>query len=212
MWIATDHDPNGGLLAVKKGTGTAAAALTDLHGDLVATYTSTVQTSPSYDPFGTVIAQTGTRTQLGYQGEYTDPDTGKVNMHARWYQPATGTFTSRDTATLTPTPSVQANRYTYANATSLIGTDPTGHATYYIPDSSGGYSQVGGNTQPLGPKPGQLVIGSPEYNDLIRAPGDSLSGSPYAQLPGFVCSGSVCAETAVNERWWTELINSPGWE
>ncbi|TMR21827.1 RHS repeat-associated core domain-containing protein [Nonomuraea turkmeniaca] len=133
------RDSGGNLLGLKEGAGAAMAALSDLHGDLVATYTTTLQTSAAYDPFGTVIAQTGTKTQLGYQGEYSDPDTGKVNMHARWYQPRTGTFTSRDTVTLNPSPSVQANRYTYANATPLTGTDPTGHMTYYTPDSSGNY-------------------------------------------------------------------------
>ncbi|MFI6744473.1 RHS repeat-associated core domain-containing protein [Nonomuraea sp. NPDC050451] len=123
------RDPSGGLLGLKEGAGAAVAALSDLHDDLIATYTTTLQTSTAYDPFGTVTAQTGTKTNLGYQGEYTDPDTGKVNMHARWYQPGTATFTSRDTATLNPSPSVQANRYTYANASPLTGTDPTGHAT-----------------------------------------------------------------------------------
>ncbi|WP_146103822.1 RHS repeat-associated core domain-containing protein [Nonomuraea solani] len=123
------RDINGGLLSLQEGAGAAAATLSDLHGDLVATFTANLQTSTAYDPFGTAIAQTGTKTNLGYQGEYTDPDTGKVNMHARWYQPDTSTFSSRDTATLNPNPSVQANRYTYANASPLIGTDPTGHAT-----------------------------------------------------------------------------------
>ncbi|MGJ6969227.1 hypothetical protein ACSDR0_45795, partial [Streptosporangium sp. G11] len=42
------------------------------------------------------------------------------------------TFTSRDTATLNPDPSVQANRYTYANASPLTHTDPTGHASIVI--------------------------------------------------------------------------------
>ncbi|TMR97992.1 LamG-like jellyroll fold domain-containing protein [Nonomuraea basaltis] len=130
------RDPAGALLGLQEGTSAAVAALSDLHGDLVATFTSSLQTSAAYDPFGTVTAQTGAKTQLGYQGEYTDPDTGKVNMHARWYQPGSGTFTSRDTATLTPNPSVQANRYTYANASPLTGTDPTGHATASIGSSS----------------------------------------------------------------------------
>uniref|UniRef100_UPI001182073E RHS repeat-associated core domain-containing protein n=1 Tax=Nonomuraea indica TaxID=1581193 RepID=UPI001182073E len=99
------RDPSGGLLGQQEGTNPALATLTDLHGDLVATFTGTaLATTTAYDPFGTVTAQTGAKTNLGYQGEYTDPDTGKVNMHARWYQPGTGTFTSRDTATLTPNP------------------------------------------------------------------------------------------------------------
>ncbi|MBB6352248.1 RHS repeat-associated protein [Nonomuraea muscovyensis] len=133
------RDPFGGLLGQQEGTNPALATLTDLHGDLVATYTSTaLATSTAHDPFGTVTAQTGTKTNLGYRGEYTDPDTGKVNMHARWYQPGTGTFTSRDTATLTPNPSVQANRYTYANASPLTGIDPTGHYTVISGDAIGG--------------------------------------------------------------------------
>ncbi|MEV1175544.1 RHS repeat-associated core domain-containing protein [Nonomuraea sp. NPDC049784] len=165
------RDVGGSLLGLQEGTGAAVAALSDLHGDLVATFTSTLQTSAAYDPFGTVTAQTGSRTQLGYQGEYADPDTGKVNMHARWYQPGTGTFTSRDTATLNPNPSVQANRYTYANATPLTGIDPTGHMTMYSLDGSGGYSPSGGSDGRIGPNPGQLIIGTTEYNDLITAPG-----------------------------------------
>ncbi|MEV0347597.1 LamG-like jellyroll fold domain-containing protein [Nonomuraea sp. NPDC050680] len=132
------RDPGGALLGLKEGTSAAVAALNDMHGDLVATYTTTLQTSTAYDPFGTITAQTGTKTTLGYQGEYTDPDTGKVNMHARWYQPGTGAFTSRDTADLNPSPSVQANRYTYANASPLTGTDPTGHSTVISGDAIGG--------------------------------------------------------------------------
>ncbi|MGI5287197.1 LamG-like jellyroll fold domain-containing protein [Nonomuraea polychroma] len=132
------RDAGGGLLALKEDTSAAVAALSDLHGDVVATYTTTLQTSTAYDPFGTVVAQTGVKTGLGYQGEYTDPDTGKVNMHARWYHPGTGTFTSRDTATLNPNPSVQANRYTYANASPMTGTDPTGHATVIDSGSTAG--------------------------------------------------------------------------
>ncbi|MFI7151850.1 RHS repeat-associated core domain-containing protein [Nonomuraea sp. NPDC050022] len=124
------RDAGGTLLGQQEGTNPALATLTDLHGDLVATYSTTaLATTTAYDPFGTVTAQTGVKTTLGYQGEYTDPDTGKVNMHARWYQPGTGAFASRDTATLDPNPSVQANRYTYANASPLTGTDPTGHYT-----------------------------------------------------------------------------------
>ncbi|MEV1247131.1 RHS repeat-associated core domain-containing protein [Nonomuraea sp. NPDC049750] len=136
------RNAGGALLGQQEGTNPALATLTDLHGDLVATYsTSALATTTAYDPFGTVTAQTGVKTTLGYQSEYTDPDTGKVNMHARWYQPGTGNFTSRDTATLNPNPSVQANRYTYANASPLTGTDPTGHYTTQM-DSWGAYNPV----------------------------------------------------------------------
>ncbi|MEU8201565.1 RHS repeat-associated core domain-containing protein [Streptosporangium sp. NPDC049046] len=135
------RDPFGGLLSLQEGASPALAVMNDLHGDVVGTFSATALVdSVAYDPFGEVTHRTGTARSLGYQGEYTDPDTGKVNMHARWYQPGTGTFTSRDTATLNPDPSVQANRYTYANAAPLTNTDPTGHNSIPI---LGGGSQTG---------------------------------------------------------------------
>ncbi|MEV4751820.1 LamG-like jellyroll fold domain-containing protein [Streptosporangium sp. NPDC049248] len=131
------RDPFGGLLSLQEGAGPALATMTDLHGDLVATFSGTsLVDSTAYDPFGNVTHRSGTQRALGYQGEYTDPDTGKVNMHTRWYQPGTGTFTSRDTATLNPDPSVQANRYTYANAGPLTHSDPTGHSSIQINNAS----------------------------------------------------------------------------
>ncbi|MER5646140.1 RHS repeat-associated core domain-containing protein [Streptosporangium sp. NPDC002524] len=122
------RDVSGGLLSLQEGGTTALATMSDLHGDLVGTFSGTALVdSTAYDPFGQVTHRTGATRGLGYQGEYTDPDTGKVNMNARWYQPGTGAFTSRDTVTLNPEPSVQANRYTYANAAPLNHVDPTGH-------------------------------------------------------------------------------------
>ncbi|GAA3444448.1 hypothetical protein GCM10018955_38860 [Planomonospora venezuelensis] len=124
------RDVAGGLLSMHEGDSPALAVMNDLHGDVVGTFTGTALVdSTAYDPFGQVTHTSGTKRSLGYQGEYTDPDTGKVNMHARWYQPGTGAFTSRDDWTLDPNPSVQANRYTYGNASPLTGTDPTGHET-----------------------------------------------------------------------------------
>ncbi|MGW5425055.1 LamG-like jellyroll fold domain-containing protein [Streptomyces sp. NPDC003943] len=125
--------PGGTLLAsATTGTpGSARLAVTDQHTDLVASLTpdgTTVASSKAYDAFGKVTASNGTSPNLGYQSGWTDTSTGEVNMAARWYQPGTGSFTSRDTWQLDPNPTVQANRYTYANASPLNSTDPTGHA------------------------------------------------------------------------------------
>ncbi|MEU8365269.1 RHS repeat-associated core domain-containing protein [Nonomuraea sp. NPDC048882] len=123
------RDAAGRLLGLQEGGRPAVSTLTDLHGDLIATFDGTsVIDSTSYDPFGAVTAATGARSRLGYQGAFTDPDTGKVNMHARWYQSDIGAFASRDTATLPSEPSIQANRYSYGNGNPLVYTDPTGHA------------------------------------------------------------------------------------
>ncbi|OPG07210.1 hypothetical protein B1L11_31325 [Microbispora sp. GKU 823] len=110
--------------------GSGQLAFSDLHGDLIGTFTAdgtALTDSTAYNPFGEVIARTGTMHSLGYQGGYTDPSTKKVNMAARWYQPTTGSFVSRDTVTLAPDPSLQLNRYTYANDNPLTNTDPDGH-------------------------------------------------------------------------------------
>ncbi|MFI7136131.1 RHS repeat-associated core domain-containing protein [Nonomuraea sp. NPDC050153] len=191
------RDLGGGLLGLKEGTGAAVAALSDLHGDLVATYTTTLQTSTAYDPFGTVTAQTGTKTNLGYQGEYTDPDTGKVNMHARWYQPGTGTFTSRDTAALTPSPSVQANRYTYANASPLTGTDPTGH--YTIDSGSLGGTGYGGS----GSSGGYTTIPAGGYSSSGSSGGGQCIGSCGREDGGgaIACTIQSCGSMTVDPSW-----------
>ncbi|MQS15923.1 DNRLRE domain-containing protein [Streptomyces kaniharaensis] len=123
------RDTAGNLLGAANAT-TSVRVRTDQHTDATATLDTngtTVTGTTTYDPFGKPTATSGTSTSLGYQSGWTDPDTGDVNMHARWYRPGTGGFTSRDSYLLNPSPSAQANRYTYANANPLGGTDPSGH-------------------------------------------------------------------------------------
>jgi len=125
------HDPLGTILSNKTGTNAASIVVTDLlHTDTNATTdptTGDLTTSTNYDPWGNPTATTGTPPPIGYQNSYTDPDTGLVNAHARWYNPTLGTFTTRDTYTLPPTPVAATNRYLYANASPLTNRDPNGH-------------------------------------------------------------------------------------
>ncbi|WP_176955652.1 LamG-like jellyroll fold domain-containing protein [Sinosporangium album] len=128
------RDPSGQLLSMQEGTGPALGVLSDQHGDVVATYSGTALVdSTAYDPFGEVTARVGSQRRLGYQGEYTDPDTGKVNMLARWYQPGTGGFISRDDVALSPYPSINLNRYTYGMGNPLSMTDPSGNCPFCLP-------------------------------------------------------------------------------
>ena len=111
----------------KKLTG---LSWTDTHGDLIAVInpaTGDLITGGGYDPFGNPLPDT-TDSTIGFQGGYTDPTTGDVNAHARWYDPDTGAFTSRDSWQLTPTPVAQTNRYLYGNASPLNIFDLSGHA------------------------------------------------------------------------------------
>ncbi|MFD0799743.1 DNRLRE domain-containing protein [Streptomonospora algeriensis] len=127
--------PDGAPLASAAADGSSAASLlTNAHDDVVGSFdpaSGELSGSSAYSPFGEVTATEGTESALGYQGGYTDPDSGRVNMHARWYDPSLGGFSSRDSWTLNPTPSVQANRYTYGNASPLLNTDHSGHFLDY---------------------------------------------------------------------------------
>ncbi|GAA4206354.1 hypothetical protein GCM10022252_68350 [Streptosporangium oxazolinicum] len=181
------RDPSGGLLSLQEGTGPALAVMNDLHGDVVGTFSATALVdSVAYDPFGEVTHRTGTARTVGYQGEYTDPDTGKVNMHARWYQPGTGTFASRDTATLNPDPSVQANRYTYANADPLTHTDPTGHSSMPIPVGAGGSITIQGGGSQNGASGGAYTPGSgwQSYLSTLNSRRPSWDWTPPEVIPG----------------------------
>ncbi|GAA3228162.1 hypothetical protein GCM10020216_044340 [Nonomuraea helvata] len=118
------RDPAGDIVSVA-----GLYAYTDRHGDLTATFTGAgaLTDSVAYDPYGKVVASSGTKRGVGYQGGWTDPATGKVNMAARWYDPGTGAFPSRDTLEVDPMPSVKGNRFTYADGDPLGRVDPTGH-------------------------------------------------------------------------------------
>lgn len=126
--------PGGSLIGVGHGTSSV-LAMTDQHTDVVGNFTAsgaTLAGSVSYDPFGAITAASTMLGNLGYQSGWTDPGTSKVDMAARWYNPATGQFTSRDTASNPPAPNpVAANRFQYGNDNPLIGTDPTGHCDWW---------------------------------------------------------------------------------
>ncbi|MFI6164720.1 LamG-like jellyroll fold domain-containing protein [Micromonospora haikouensis] len=124
--------PSGELLGTGSGTGAGSRyTWTDQHTDVVAQFTATGTTiagSTTYDPLGKVTATSGMVGNLGYQSEWTESLTGRVNMHARWYNTTTGQFDTRDSADVSPVPdSITANRFQYGDGNPLTTIDPTGH-------------------------------------------------------------------------------------
>ncbi|HEY4025221.1 MAG TPA: polymorphic toxin-type HINT domain-containing protein [Candidatus Dormibacteraeota bacterium] len=121
------------LMAVAQGQSQR-LAMTDEHGDVVGgfdpanTSLSALQGSTAYDPFGHVTASAGQQANVGYESNWTDPSTGQVDMGARWYDTASGTFDSRDTATYSPGggASILGNHYTYGAGDPMGNMDPSG--------------------------------------------------------------------------------------
>ncbi len=124
------REPDGDLVGVATATSRT-LAWTDLHTDVVGQFTPTgaaLSGSTAYDPLGKILATSGMLGNLGYQSEWTDALTGRVNMFSRWYNTNTGQFDTRDTADNDPVPdSINANRYQYADGNPLTVTDPDGH-------------------------------------------------------------------------------------
>ncbi|MFI2072164.1 LamG-like jellyroll fold domain-containing protein [Streptomyces triculaminicus] len=200
--------PGGALLGSTDGSA-AQRSVTDQHTDVVAGLSvdgTKVVGSAAYDPFGSVRAKAGSRSSLGYQSGWTDPASGDVNMTSRWYQPGTGTFASRDTWQLEPSPSVQANRYVYGNADPLNGTDPDGH-------KRGRYGPI---------DCGLVCVGLEELYEILKPTptGDDSCWNAY----NFSRCSNGSNESYINsqyrhqmeladrERWSVESSNSQLWD
>jgi large repetitive protein len=128
------RDPSGDVLGETAG-GDSRLAWTDMHSDVVGQFQATGTTldaSTTYDPYGKIVATAGMLGHLGYQSEWTDELTGRVDMLARWYNPDTGRFDSRDTVANSPMPaSIGANRYEYGDGMPTTVTDPSGHCSFW---------------------------------------------------------------------------------
>jgi RHS repeat-associated protein len=102
-------------------------SLTNSSGATVQSYT--------YDAYGQLTSATPTiANPFRYAGQYTDDQSGFQDLRARYYDPATGQFLSRDPleeATLQP--------YAYADDNPTNATDPAGLAPWdFVFDASAG--------------------------------------------------------------------------
>ncbi|MDO8392222.1 MAG: RHS repeat-associated core domain-containing protein [Actinomycetota bacterium] len=134
------RSPDGSALAVAQGA-TRLNLLADRHGDVIATTTSAgvVTDTVAFTPWGEQAARQGsTALTVGFQGSYTDPTTGLIDMGARWYQASTGTFTNRDTYNGVLSTPISLNRYTYANGNPLSYFDPDGRSANRLANIDGG--------------------------------------------------------------------------
>jgi RHS repeat-associated protein len=64
----------------------------------------------------------------GFQGDWTDPVSGVVDMEARGYSPLLGTFTSRDSYSGSVSSPLSMNRFGYGEGDPVNHSDPSGHS------------------------------------------------------------------------------------
>src|SRR5919198_2079825 len=87
-------------------------AVTDRSGSVAATY--------NYDAYGKRTSVTGSLyNPFGYAGEYTDGESGLLYLRARYYDPATQQFLTRD-----PIEAVTEQPYGYSLGTPTNLVDP----------------------------------------------------------------------------------------
>jgi RHS repeat-associated protein len=87
--------------------------ITDPRGAIAGTY--------AYDPYGRTRAHTGITTALQYTGQQNDPESGLYYLRARYYDPATAQFLTRD-----PLEAMTGSPYGYVDGDPLDGSDPSG--------------------------------------------------------------------------------------
>ena len=108
------HNPDGTITYLRHDQLGSTRLLTDEAGVEVGSYT--------YDPYGQTVAESGSvSTPFGYAGEYTDAETGFQYLRARYYDPTTGQFLTKD-----PIAPTTRETYGYVAGNPLNATDPLG--------------------------------------------------------------------------------------
>lgn len=114
--------------------------LTNANGEVTKTY--------KYDAFGVEkdISDSDTNA-FRYCGEYYDKETATVYLRARYYNPSTGRFISRDSFAGKNEDPLSLNLYTYCENNPIYGIDPSGHMPKWLKNTlkvAAGVAVIGG--------------------------------------------------------------------
>ena len=118
------YDDTGTPVEQVDAAGTALYYQHDQYGStrLLTSQTGTVAATFTYDAYGNLTGRTGTAdTPLRWNGQYQDTDTGLYYLRARYYDPATAQFLTRD-----PLVALTGSAYGYGGGNPLNAADPSG--------------------------------------------------------------------------------------
>jgi RHS repeat-associated protein len=124
---ATDLDGNDLLDFSSDGT-TQRFLGRNAHTDVTWTSASTgaVTATAAYDPYGNVLASTGTVPNTRWQSSWQDASTGLYYVVARWYSPTLGSFLSLDPLSQSQLIPQLRDQYSYAGGDPMNSVDPDG--------------------------------------------------------------------------------------
>lgn len=128
----------------------------------------------SYAPYGGLEGKTGTATTpLGFAGQYTDAETGLQYLRARFYDPGTGQFMSRD-----PIEGLTRRPYSYGLDNPLNRIDPSGLAGEMV----GGGCAAGEVIDPAGGCVPGAALGA--AGEAIKLGGSAAAGWLLSEVLG----------------------------
>jgi RHS repeat-associated protein len=203
--------PSGTVLATMNG-GVPAITGHDRHGDVSYLFApdGTLSQTTVFDPFGVSISHTGDGTvHAGFQGNFTDPSVGTVDMGARWYAPGADTFLSQDPASGRGRSPPTFNGYTYAVDNPLSFYDPNGYNALAIGPGglSGSVGDLGAGAQAATPSfsasinqssqsaqtlTGQSIVGSAVRGNVQAADAARLSALSAVKASAACAMNPVC--------------------
>ena len=97
---------------------------------MLASLAGSVTDTYDYDAFGNMLVKTGATPNVYlYRGERYDPDLKLYYLRARWYNPVTGRFMTRDPYAGSAYDPASLHRYNYARSNPANFLDPSGRFT-----------------------------------------------------------------------------------
>jgi RHS repeat-associated protein len=168
------YGPNGAPIEQIDASNTAQY----LHGDqlgsvrLVTNTTGANVATYTYDAWGKTTTKSGrATTQLQYAGQYADAETGLIYLRARYYDPTTAQFLTRD-----PLVAKTQAPYAYASNSPFSYTDPTGNIGFAV-------AMIGAITGAVVAGVGYYVMGHENGDSL----GAALAGGAVGGFVGGFC-------------------------